>query len=86
MVAGNNILKWNKEDSENCIAFYEIVNPKFKEEVLSKYKALTISQELFLMLVDMGKSEEQIKQIMNLSEGALRTMRYRIRRKGGEDE
>lgn len=86
VVAGNNILKWNKEDSENCIAFYEIVNPKFKEEVLSKYKALTISQELFLMLVDMGKSEEQIKQIMNLSEGALRTMRYRIRRKGGEDE
>ena len=84
--SGDSLILWKQSDMRNFIEFYQIQNYNLFEKLENKSESYSLNQKVYFILLDMGKSEEQIKQIMNLSEGALRTMRYRIRRKGGEDE
>lgn len=84
--SGESLILWKQSDMRNFIEFYQIQNYNLFEKLENKSESYSLNQKVYFILLDMGKSEEQIKQIMNLSEGALRTMRYRIRRKGGEDE
>ena len=76
---GGNILHWVKRDLTDFASYYCAVNPGFSEELEVRYDSLTPSQLLFLILEQEHKSDEEILQIMCLKEGALRTLRSRLK-------
>lgn len=83
IMSGETLILWKKHDMKNFIEFYQLLNYDFYQQLESQ--SYSLLQKVYLILSDMGKREEEIKQIMNLSDGAFRTMRYRIRRKGDDE-
>lgn len=77
--SGKNIVQWKKEDFDAFFKYYKLVNLSFEENLSKQYKLLSDTQKMILTLSDMGKSENEVKAIMNLSDGAYRTARSRIR-------
>jgi DNA-directed RNA polymerase specialized sigma24 family protein len=47
----------------------------------TEYDNLSSTHKFFMILSDMGKTDEEIQQIMGLSYGAFRTTKYRIKKK-----
>ena len=48
-------------------------------QIRKQYGELTNRKMLFVILEDMGKSTDDICQIMSLEKGSLRSLRFRLR-------
>ncbi len=78
-ISGGNIMLWKRQDIMDMIDYYRQMNPDFANKTDSHYKELTPNSHLLLILEHIGKSEEDIMKIMNLSEGAFRTLKSRTK-------
>ena len=81
LVAGESAVTWNKEQLLKFIEYYKVVNLPFILKMESNYTRLSPGNRFFLILQDMGMSDEQMTYILGVSEGALRTTRSRLRQK-----
>ncbi|MGI6224227.1 MAG: tetratricopeptide repeat protein [Prevotella sp.] len=81
IVNGGKTLLWKKEDFTNFIEYYKVVNLQFVQSLETEYDNLSSTHKFFMILSDMGKTDEEIQQIMGLSYGAFRTTKYRIKKK-----
>lgn len=79
--ANKSIVKWGKADVAKLIEYYKVVNLPFVTQLDTDYEGLTNGNKLFLILQDMGKSDEEMTRILGTSYGALRTTRSRIKGK-----
>ena len=79
LISGGNIMLWKRQDIMDMIDYYRQMNPDFANKTDSHYKELTPNSHLLLILEHIGKSEEDIMKIMNLSEGAFRTLKSRTK-------
>lgn len=79
--ANKSIVKWGKADVAKLIEYYKVVNLPFVTQLDTDYEGLTNGNKLFLILQDMGKSDEEMTRILGTSYGALRTTRSRIKSK-----
>ena len=50
-------------------------------QIRKQYGELTNRKMLFVILEDMGKSTDDICQIMSLEKGSLRSLRFRLKTK-----
>ena len=84
--ANEPVITWSKENFLQFIEYYKVVNLPFILQMESDYSNLTHSNRFFLILQDMGKTDEEITRILGVSDGALRTARSRLRakRNGGD--
>ena len=73
--------KWKKDDIEAFLEYYTATNYKTVERIRKtpREEPLTDYRLLFLILVEMGKSDYEIMQILSITKETLRTHRYRTR-------
>ncbi len=81
LVAGESAVAWSKEQMQKFIEYYKVVNLPFMLQMDSDYARLSPGNRFFLILQDMGMSDEQMTHILGVSDGALRTTRSRLRQK-----
>lgn len=73
IATGGVLSQWDKEQRDLFIEYYKTIRPD-----LYIPQELTRNQTIYIVLADMGKSEEETMRIMGMSEGALRTMKSRM--------
>lgn len=78
---GGTAATWTKENFQKFIEYYKVVNLPFMLRIESEYTNLSHGNRFFLILQDMGKTDEEMTHILGVSDGALRTARSRLRKK-----
>ncbi len=79
ILAGGKLAATDRE--QYLIEYYSIFHYEIYKEWMYDYKDLTARMITFLILQDMGKTDEQIEEILSISHGALRTTKSRLNKK-----
>lgn len=75
---------WSSADYEAITSFFEVSHSDAMKEIRQKYGRPTSRNMLYLILVNMGKTNEDISAIMSLNSSSLRTINYRLRKQRGD--
>lgn len=78
---GGTTVKWGRKEFEAYVELCRIEHPELTEEAEKGRGRLTAYNMFFLMLCGKGIGRDEIQRVMGLSSGALRTLKYRLRRK-----
>ncbi len=81
IVAGESAVTWSKDNLLKFIEYYKVVNLPFMMQIERDYARLSPGNRFFLILQDMGKSDDEMTYILGVSDGALRVTRSRLRQK-----
>ncbi len=79
-VMANNPIKY-LEDEESLIEYYSIFHHDTFSQWMDTYKNLTTRPIVYLILSDIGKSDDEIQVILGISNGAIRVMKSRLNAK-----
>ena len=74
------VLTWTSEDYEAFINYYETSHYRMVTSLRQRYGEITQRNMLYLILVDMGKSKEDICHIMSLDKQSIRSIKFRLKR------
>ena len=74
---------WNKNDFDMFLEYYTAINYRTVERLkrASRIVKLTRSRLFYLILIEMGKTDKEIIQIMSISQETLRGYRHRTKLK-----
>lgn len=75
---GGTTAKWNKEMFSWFVEYYRTQNLPFVRQLEQEYKSLSNMNQTFLILYDMGYTDQDVRHIMSMEPGAMRTMKSRI--------
>ena len=84
-MAGGNTKNWYKRDYQDFETYYCIRDIPFSVVLQEGYSLLTPQQRFTLIMSHLGKSDEEIRTIMGMSEGAWRTMLSRMKKMTNND-
>lgn len=82
---GGTIVKWNKKDYSNFLEYYKFLDQPFMEQIEQNYKSMSPRYQLAMVLHHMEKSDQEIMEIMAISQGTIRTIKHRIKEKRRTD-
>lgn len=77
---------WSREEMQGVIDYYRLLKRDFVDALENDYQSLSRNHMIFLILVDMGKSDSEIKQLMNITQTTIRSFRFRIKAKKKSDQ
>ena len=80
LLKSERVQTWTNSDYEAIAGFFEASHPDAMKEILKKYGRPTTRSMLYLILVDMGKSNDEICRIMSLNGSSLRSLKHRLRK------
>ncbi|MBO7439739.1 MAG: hypothetical protein J6U21_08680 [Bacteroidales bacterium] len=72
------IITWSTDDMVNFVEYYRTINPELVASFDNDYKKLTPRYKIILILEDLGKSTDEIKQIMSFEESSYYSAKSRI--------
>ena len=75
---------WTGTDYDAITSFFEVSHPDAMKEIRQKYGCPTTRSMLYLILVNMGKTNEEICGIMSLNSSSLRSLTFRLRKQRGD--
>lgn len=78
------VLFWTKQDFIDFIDYYMSVDFRFLQKVHQNYHSLTPSEIFYLILVHEGYNDESIKEVLSISNTALRVRKSRLNKKRGK--
>ena len=78
---GEPIESWSKDEIQNFIDYYKLVNLSFMLEIERDYTNLSPGNRLFLILEHMGKTNDELSHILGVTSTTLRSTRLRLRKK-----
>ena len=81
IVAGESAVAWSKDNIIKFVDYYRVVNLPFMLQMEQDYTKLSPGNKFFLILQEMGMTDQQMTHILGVSDGALRTTRSRLRQK-----
>ncbi len=81
IVAGESAVTWSKDNIVKFVDYYRVVNLPFMLQMEQEYTKLSPGNRFFLILQEMGMTDQQMTHILGVSDGALRTTRSRLRQK-----
>lgn len=81
LMIGGVTYEWTSEQIRTLIEYYKLQNYPLINRLESEYDNLPLNHILFEILVDMGKSDQEIQRIMNISQTTIRSYRFRIKSK-----
>ena len=84
-MAGGNTKNWYKRDYQDFEIYYCIRDIPFSVVLQEGYSQLSPQQRFTLIMSHLGKSDEEIRDMMGLTESAWRTMRSRMKKKVNTD-
>lgn len=82
---GGKTITWKKDDYEAVIEYYRTIGPKTIESIEHNYKKLTPYNIFLLIMINNGKTNDEIMQTTGISYSALRTMKHRINKVKNEE-
>ena len=71
---------WTNDDYKCFIGYYKAINFVSYTKVMKKYSPKTVHNTFFLLLYEMGKEDKDIRQIMGITQEAIRSTRFRIQK------
>ena len=80
-VEGGNTLTWTKDDFVHFVLYYKLRHPEFVRHIENDYDELTPRQKTFLILYDMGMTDEDVMRTLVLTESSVRANKTRIKGK-----
>ena len=80
IIGGGNTAEWKKADFEAAVEYGRTLMPEDIAAIEKSHRRLTPYNTFFLMLPLAGLSDSDIQRAMNMTAGAVRTMKYRLRR------
>ena len=80
-VDGGNTLTWTKDDFVHFVLYYKLRHPEFVRHIENDYDELTPRQKTFLILYDMGMTDEDVMRTLVLTESSVRANKTRIKGK-----
>ena len=84
-MAGGNTKNWYKRDYQDFETYYCIRDIPFSVVLQEGYSLLTPQQRFTLIMSHLGKSDEEISEMMGLTDAAWRTMQSRMKKKINTD-
>ena len=78
---GGTTVRWGKGDFINYLEYYKLKDLPFVNEMETEYERLSPKYIFFAVLEHQGKSDEDIMNIMGISDNTLRSTRSRINSK-----
>ena len=78
---GGTTVRWGKGDFINYLEYYKLKDLPFVNEMETEYERLSPKYIFFAVLEHQGKSDEDIMNIMGISDNTLRSTRSRIKSK-----
>lgn len=84
ITAGGTVANWKKNDFEAAIEYCRTIMPETVSGIESRYGRLTPYKTFFLLLTHIGVSDDAIPHAMNMTAGAARTMKYRLKKLSSE--
>lgn len=78
---GEPIESWSKDEIQNFIDYYKLVNLSFMLEMERDYTNLSPGNRLFLILEHEGKTNDELSHILGVTSTTLRSSRLRLRKK-----
>lgn len=82
---GGKTITWKKDDYEAVIEYYRTIDPKTIESIERNYKKLTPYNIFLLIMINNGKTNDEIMLTTGISYSALRTMKHRINKVKNEE-
>lgn len=81
VVANKKMDRWKKEDVKKFIEYYTATNYRVVNRLRSipRKEELTPHHLLYLILQEMGKTDQEIRLILSISKETLRTLRFRTK-------
>lgn len=79
-MAGGNTALWRKADFEAVVEYMRTKRHDVMDGIEKRYSRLTASATLYILLAVEGWTEDKIQETMNMTPGALRTMKYRVKK------
>ena len=84
-MAGGNTKNWYKRDYQDFETYYCIRDIPFSVVLQEGYSLLSPQQRFTLIMSHLGKSDEEIREMMGLTDAAWRTMQSRMKKKINTD-
>lgn len=73
-------VNWSNDDYKCFIDYYKTINFASYSRVVKKYSPKTAHNTFFLLLYEIGKEDKDIRQIMGITQEAIRSTRFRIQK------
>lgn len=81
IVQGGRTVTWKKDDFLCFVEYYGLEHSEFVTALNQQYDGISPSQKCFLVLLNMGKTDDEVSHIMNLTPSAMRMTRSRINKR-----
>ncbi len=81
LMIGGVTYEWTNEQIRTLIEYYKLQNYPLIHSLETEYDNLPLNHILFEILVNMGKSDQEIQRMMNISQTTIRSYRFRIKNK-----
>ena len=81
---GKSVKHWSDDDLKSLVNYYCAVHPVFAKTIYKDYQNLSARQCLYLMLVDMNKTEDETSDIMGVAKDSLRSYKFQIKQKANK--
>ena len=72
---------WSDEELRSLINYYCAVHPDYAKVIYKDHQNLSAKQCLYLMLVDMNKTDDETSAIMGVAKDSLRSYKFLIKQK-----
>ena len=75
---------WSDDDLKSLVSYYCAVHPVFAKTIYKDHQNLSTRQCLYLMLVDMDKTDDETSVIMGVAKDSLRSYKFQIKQKANK--
>ena len=81
LIKNKKVLTWTNDDYESFVSFYEASNYSAINTIRAQHEIITLRNMLYMILVDMGKTKDEICHIMSLDKDSIRSIKFRLKKK-----
>ena len=75
---------WTDEELRSLTNYYCAVHPDYAKAIYKDHQNLSARQCLYLMLVDMNKTDDETSVIMGVAKDSLRSYKFKIKQKANK--
>ena len=75
------VASWGAVEVRNFIDYYRLQHREFVDSLDTDYNNLSRNHKVFMVLLDMGKTDPEIQKLMGITQTTIRSIRFRIKAK-----
>ena len=75
------VAAWGAVEVRNFIDYYRLQHREFVDSLDTDYNNLSRNHKVFMVLLDMGKTDPEIQKLMGITQTTIRSIRFRIKAK-----